>query len=232
MSHHKPDHLLKGEIDTMVIKCVPGDDGYLLSLCPVCDNSSPDDAFLGLQESRGAWPHRMYCIRCETAFEIVTYSAKLNYQTGWTWPTDVEIRLPRPMMVERECQLRDCMRWVIGYQTGSGGGRRMLHLYKDGDHMGILTDIEDEARFVEKFSVLLARIVEDGTYAGDWEMQFAHWLPAYNEIVAKLKGYKANVRTRTVMEAGEFTPTQISLVAMLDEKGKPTTARQIAETSS
>ena len=108
----------------------------------------------------------------------------------------------------------------------------MIELYKDGDHMAILTDAKDEREFMDQVSELLADVIgsdngylrvagnedflyglqewlsgKDNTgYSGlsnDWEFQLGRWLPQIVDICCKYRGYKADVLERKVLIAGD-----------------------------
>lgn len=96
-----------------------------------------------------------------------------------------------------------------------GTMRPYVKLWKDGgDGMGIETNIDDEGAFTQEFSAVLAEVVESGRFNGDWEFQISNWLNYYNEILCKLRGYKAEVQTETVMRAGNgYEPRKEWVVA-------------------
>ena len=96
----------------------------------------------------------------------------------------------------------------------------MLELYKDGDNMGIVTDAPDERTFTELFSSALSTLIDNDVHAGDWDFQLGIWLPQYADIVGKLRGYKTDVKTSTVMVAGEFMPNTSCREVVVDGNGK------------
>jgi hypothetical protein len=96
----------------------------------------------------------------------------------------------------------------------------MIKLYKDGDHMSIVTEAKDEREFLENLAALLSRLIDSGRHEGDWEFQLMRWLPQTVDICCKMRGYKVEtVRERTVLIAGDSDPTGASLEASIDERG-------------
>jgi hypothetical protein len=73
----------------------------------------------------------------------------------------------------------------------------MIRLYKSGDNMGIGTDCKDIQSFLEQLSALLAHMIDEDMYQGNWEYQFLHWLPQISEICCQLKGHRAEVTERS-----------------------------------
>lgn len=78
----------------------------------------------------------------------------------------------------------------------------MIELFKDGDQMAIRTDCPTEIAFQMEFAELFSTVIEDGDHDGDWEFQLRYWLPQFVDICCKLRGYKADVETHTVLVAG------------------------------
>jgi hypothetical protein len=78
----------------------------------------------------------------------------------------------------------------------------VLHLYKSGKEFAIRTDLAEEDEFIQKFSGLLEQAVVSGKYNGDLQFQFVGWLSNFIEIICKIRGYKAEVTSKTVMMAG------------------------------
>lgn len=80
-----------------------------------------------------------------------------------------------------------------------------VKLYKNGDNMGIWTDVVDEDAFIDELAAALSEIIQAKTYDSDWEFQLFHWLPSIVDICCAFRGYKNNVAVKTVMSAGTLT---------------------------
>lgn len=96
----------------------------------------------------------------------------------------------------------------------------MLEIYKDGEKIGLMTDAGTEEEFRRAFAGVLAGLLTQGKLGEDADFHLGGLLTQYAEVVCKLRGYKANVRTRTLIEAGEFTPGEVMLEAKVDARGK------------
>jgi hypothetical protein len=94
----------------------------------------------------------------------------------------------------------------------------MLELYKDGDALGIITDIETEETFTREFARLLDRLIMNKAYDGDWEFQLELWFKAAFDVIAKLRGYKANVEVHTLIKSGKFTPISDRVIEAINAR--------------
>jgi hypothetical protein len=93
----------------------------------------------------------------------------------------------------------------------------MIELYKDGDHMAILTDAPDELDFLSSLSQLLGEMIDAKLFEGDWEFQLGNWLPQIVDICCKYRGYKNDVSERRVLCAGNSGFPNIPLVSKIQE---------------
>ena len=91
--------------------------------------------------------------------------------------------------------------------------RPYVKLYKDGDNMGVETNVSDEREFFDLLSQKLGQLIDDDRFKGDWEFQLMGWLPKAFEIVAKIRGYKSDVVEERVLYAGAAFPTDELLVS-------------------
>jgi hypothetical protein len=96
----------------------------------------------------------------------------------------------------------------------------MIELFKDGDTMAIRTDCQTESVFITEFSELLANVIDEGAYSGDWEFQLGIWLPQFLEICCKYRGYKADVEEQRVIVAGDRL-LGAPMVHRIDPRQKP-----------
>jgi hypothetical protein len=94
-----------------------------------------------------------------------------------------------------------------------------VRLYKDGDKMGIMTDISDERDFIDKISRAFSQMIETGMQDNDWYFQFVHWLPCIIDICGSMRGYKTNVRKLTETYAGAVYNPDLPVVSV-DSKGQ------------
>ena len=83
-----------------------------------------------------------------------------------------------------------------------------IQLFKDGNRMSIQSDHLSSDGFLAEFASLLATMIDNGEYEGDWEYQLGKWLPQVVDISCACKGYKTNVEKRTIMIAGSRMPGQ------------------------
>ena len=91
----------------------------------------------------------------------------------------------------------------------------MIKLYKDGDHMGIATDCEDEDEFVSQLSFVLSGMIDQEVFKGDWEFQLYRWLRQAADIVCKLRGHESSVGESRLLSVGEVG--KVPLVASVDD---------------
>lgn len=92
----------------------------------------------------------------------------------------------------------------------------MIQFFKDGDNMGLLTDVQDPIEFGRQLSDALSHLIDADCYQGDWEFQLGFWLPCAFEIWARLKGYKADVEERRTIYAGSSMVSDREVVATYD----------------
>jgi len=101
--------------------------------------------------------------------------------------------------------------------------RARVELYKDGDHMAVVTNADQEHEFWQAFCELLGKLITEDIFdsvplpdagpdereaphfGGDWEFQLSYWLPAATDIVCRLRGYKNTVREERTLIAGEVS---------------------------
>ena len=96
-----------------------------------------------------------------------------------------------------------------------------VQLFKDGDSMAIMTDAKDERQFTDEFVALLARMIDEDSFEGDWEFQLGYWLPQFVALCCKYRGYKADVMERRMLIAGDVYPAK-EPIAWIDERGNIT----------
>ena len=80
--------------------------------------------------------------------------------------------------------------------------RDYLRFFKDGDQMGLRTNIQDEREFLEALSESVGSMITTKDFENDWAFQLRYWLPQAFEIVAKLRGYKSGVEVDQVLTSG------------------------------
>jgi hypothetical protein len=90
-------------------------------------------------------------------------------------------------------------------------------LHKNGDRMAVQTDAKSESEFLTEYIELLAKMCDDGTYAGDWEFQLSRWIPQSIEVVLHYRGYKSEAQIRSVIVSGDGDPAQV--VAAITPRG-------------
>lgn len=61
-----------------------------------------------------------------------------------------------------------------------------VFLFKDGGRMGMVAEVRDPIQFRLQFSKLLAAMIDNESYNGDWEFQLDGWLGCYAGIESKL----------------------------------------------
>lgn len=97
----------------------------------------------------------------------------------------------------------------------------MIQFYKDGDHMGIVTDCSDVDTFLDQLSSALSGMIDKGAYEGDWEFQLRFWLPNAFEICCRLRGLsEANVTAKMCLSSGPGARADTFFVAMVDDNCK------------
>lgn len=91
----------------------------------------------------------------------------------------------------------------------------MVEFYKDGDRMGIATTCTSESQFLGEVSAGLSKMIDEGTFYGDWEFQFDGWLPVIVEICCKLRGHGNRVTEQKILKAGCVPDLKLSLCKRL-----------------
>ena len=96
--------------------------------------------------------------------------------------------------------------------------RPYVILWKDGgDGMGVETNVIDPEAFIIEFSKAIAQIAELEKFKGDLEFQLSHWIPNAFDIVAKLKGYKAEVEEIRILRSGYGNYSKEDVVVNTEE---------------
>lgn len=93
--------------------------------------------------------------------------------------------------------------------------REKLKLFRSGGKAGVQTTCVTAEEFVSELARALTLLAQDG-YFGKSESSEAmsQWLPASFEIVAKLKGYKADVEEERVIYSGASFVGEESAIAI------------------
>lgn len=112
------------------------------------------------------------------------------------------------------------------------GGDVMLELFRDGNRFGLVTDSGDERTFTQQFATALQAVIVKEASELSRSVVTENWLKQFTEVVLKMRGYKANVRTRQLIEAGEFSPGNSSLEAKVDDQGEVSIPEHINEDQS
>ena len=94
--------------------------------------------------------------------------------------------------------------------------KAMIKMYKDGDHMGILTDCKDERDFMGQVSEVFAKMIQEKKFESDWLFQFEYWLPQIVDICCKYRGYKNTVIQKVLLRAGDFKEGESDLVSKVE----------------
>lgn len=87
----------------------------------------------------------------------------------------------------------------------------MVKIYRNGENLGLMTDSDSEETFVRDFTAVFSAAMKK-----DPKLALQPVLVCFADVVAKLRGYKSNVRTRTLIEAGIFVPDDEDLIAAVD----------------
>ena len=106
---------------------------------------------------------------------------------------------------------------IMAEATVTNEGR--VKLYKDGDRMGIMTDISNEDDFIDKVSHALENLIMREAHVGDWHFQFIHWLPCIVDICGSMRGYKTNVHKIIETYSGSVSHPDHPVIS-IDSKGR------------
>lgn len=87
----------------------------------------------------------------------------------------------------------------------------MVKIYRNGENLGVMTDSDTEESFVHDFATVFNQAMKK-----DPKIALQPILVCFADVVAKLRGYKSNVRTRTLIEAGIFVPDDEDLLAAVE----------------
>lgn len=97
-------------------------------------------------------------------------------------------------------------------------------LHKDAERFAIVTTAENESAFRQQFSEALADLIDTDHYPGDWQYQIDGWMKPAFEIIAKMRGYKADVVEQRTLIAGTLPPN-----AQIISAGRPSIAEEAQE---
>jgi len=103
----------------------------------------------------------------------------------------------------------------------------MTELFKDGDHLSIVTDAKDEGEFLLEVCEALDVLIGKGTFEGDWDFQLGFWLPEIVDICCAYRGYKSTVAKRVMYIAGDPYPRHGDLVIRLTSRVEGDTERVV-----
>ena len=79
-----------------------------------------------------------------------------------------------------------------------------IYQHKGGHEIGLRTDALTEEEFVPQIVDILQMQIESKSHDEFWSFYMSNFLKAYNEVVCSLRGYKANVVKRQIVEAGHI----------------------------
>lgn len=100
-----------------------------------------------------------------------------------------------------------------------------VKLFEDGKKNAIQTNCRNADAFIEEFSVMLSKLIEDGRYDGEWEHHLRAWLPGLLDICNAMNGYKNTVEKETVYTSGnKILGKEPVYVFDLEGEDKPATA--------
>lgn len=94
----------------------------------------------------------------------------------------------------------------------------MIEFYKDNDALAIRTDAGTDQEFLDGCAKLIGEMIEAKGKEGDWEFSLGFWLPQIVDIACSLRGYKADVVTKTVRSAGSSHFIGSSAAVMLSDR--------------
>jgi hypothetical protein len=103
-----------------------------------------------------------------------------------------------------------------------------VEFFKDGDRMGVRTSATTADEFLREVATVLGALIDSGEHQDDWEFQLFYWLPQVCEIVAKLKGYKADVEESRILYAGASFSDHVEPVA----KSGPFVIRSVSNSAT
>lgn len=92
----------------------------------------------------------------------------------------------------------------------------MLKIYRQGQNLGLMTDLQEERQFREQFATLMQEAMTKKELKAKDDLSLL--LECFSNVVAKLRGYKSEVRVRTIIEAGVFVPDEDDLLVGISER--------------
>jgi hypothetical protein len=98
----------------------------------------------------------------------------------------------------------------------------MIEFYKDNEAMAIRTDAATDTEFLDGCAKLIGEMIAKNGPDGDWEFSLSFWLPQIMDIACSLRGYKAEVVTRTVRSAGSSHFIAATPTAYLNDRKEVT----------
>lgn len=109
---------------------------------------------------------------------------------------------------------------ICELEKEKNGMKPYVLLWKEGDHMGVETNIQKPEDFKREFASALADIVERNAFPNDWEFQLNYWLDYAFAILLKLSGYKEDsVEMQSIARAGNgLSYEKNHIVIRTDEK--------------
>lgn len=101
--------------------------------------------------------------------------------------------------------------------------RPFVKLYKNGDDVAVQTNCTEDRSFVEEFAITLAALIDrNGDRGYDWQFDLERWFGQGFEVLAKLRGYKADVVEERLITAGRLSPCPGDLIV---DSNDPASAR-------
>jgi hypothetical protein len=98
-----------------------------------------------------------------------------------------------------------------------------IRLFRNEQGYAVQTECRSEEEFTRQFSVLLARLIAQDTYAGHWDAVLNAWLPQMVDICCAYRGYPMpEVTIQTRYTAGQLPTTAgVPTYSMHDEAPIP-----------
>ena len=79
---------------------------------------------------------------------------------------------------------------------------KKIRLYKDGDSFGIETWCSNEKDFIDAFSYVFEKLIDENRFEEDWNFQIQGLLREFLNICAYYRGYSKTVTVTSLLGSG------------------------------
>ena len=96
----------------------------------------------------------------------------------------------------------------------------MIKFFRFNDTVSLQTDETTEADFNKKYNAALIEVMNEKTLGDDFPLFLDRIQMRRDEIICKLRGYKADVKEQRLLTTGDVAPTEDVCIVSVNNRGE------------